>query len=156
MTTTTPIQQALDALKSVKKFIADIVSNEDSSADAVIIQIDNAIADLSQVAGEPVEPVATSKFPAHEIVFNEKTIKRMRDNNANAERGVLEGWTQWDGGECPIPEGSSFDLQFRDGSNERSSCVNDWHWKHQGSGGDIIAYRLNASPQPADQQEKVL
>lgn len=54
-----------------------------------------------------------------------------------------EGWIEWGGGECPVPEKALFDVKQRD--NWVSECceAGDWKWDHDGSHLDIIAYRLH-------------
>jgi hypothetical protein len=63
----------------------------------------------------------------------------------------MDGWVQWHGGECPIPNAKAgeYELEFRDGRvlNPKRGLAMDYVWGHVSSesiikGGDIIAYRL--------------
>lgn len=60
-------------------------------------------------------------------------------------------WIDWNGGECPVPEGTLIDVWFRidgkcpiEGVNDLLcvDCSNNIRWSHTGSGGDIVAYRV--------------
>lgn len=53
-------------------------------------------------------------------------------------------WIKWEGGECPVPEGTLVDVQHRDGEKfcgvpARTSYAEDW--KDDNSPYDIVAYR---------------
>ena len=74
------------------------------------------------------------------------------------EPEIPEGFTKWDGGECPLPVGTRFDMICR--------ACGPWHdmevladstleWQHTGRDLDIIAYRIiEASPAPdPDEQD---
>lgn len=61
-------------------------------------------------------------------------------------------WTQWNGGECPVPKGTMIDVRYRDGYIEENiptmeSPVDDGRtaesWDHLGSEADIVFYRLS-------------
>lgn len=54
------------------------------------------------------------------------------------------GWIQWAGGECPVDSDAIVEVKYRNPNqyhfnNDRAG---DFIWLHTGSGGDIIAYRL--------------
>jgi hypothetical protein len=51
-------------------------------------------------------------------------------------------WISWNGGSNPIVgEQTRFEIKLRNG--ERFTCAeNDLHWSHNGSIGDIVAYRI--------------
>lgn len=64
---------------------------------------------------------------------------------------VWEGWIRWDGGECPLPEGTRHQVRYRDGfenqtkpaiKGSRSNTV----WEHDADTPqfDIVAYRVAA------------
>src|SRR5690554_4658177 len=46
-----------------------------------------------------------------------------------------DGWIEWNGGECPLPDGVPHEVQIRD------SRPQTWRWDNGDSDGDIIAYR---------------
>lgn len=52
-----------------------------------------------------------------------------------------DGWIEWNGGECPVDGDSVIDVKLSDG-DEFFGVDADWDW-HQGSGCDIVAYRLH-------------
>ena len=52
-----------------------------------------------------------------------------------------DGWIEWGGGECPVPENSRVDIKFRDGDVGLEQSAN-WDWIHLGYRSDIIAYRI--------------
>lgn len=54
-----------------------------------------------------------------------------------------DGWIEWGGGECPVKSDSIVDVRFRAGEEEKANPAHHWHWKHDGSHSDIIAYRLH-------------
>lgn len=54
------------------------------------------------------------------------------------------GWIDWQGGECPVDSDAIVEVKYRKPSplhfnNDRAG---DFTWSHDGSGGDIIAYRI--------------
>lgn len=54
-----------------------------------------------------------------------------------------DGWIEWAGGECPIPDDAEHEVKFRDGGKARDhGAAMDWRWTHDGYPGDIIAYRI--------------
>ena len=55
-------------------------------------------------------------------------------------------WTEWKGGECPVPEGTKVDVIYRDGTKESliMAPLNVLcSWVHMGWEDDIVAYRLS-------------
>lgn len=73
-----------------------------------------------------------------------------------------EGWIEWRGGFNPTPVCAVVEVRHRDGgfgSNRNPSEAGEWDqgdykgWVHNGSGYDIVAYRL-AHPTPGDSQWK--
>ena len=53
-----------------------------------------------------------------------------------------DGWIEWGGGECPVKSDSIVYVRFRGGFEDKASA-HQWHWKHDYSHSDIIAYRLH-------------
>lgn len=55
-----------------------------------------------------------------------------------------EGWIQWAGGDCPVDSDAIVEVKFRDPNRCKfnSLIAGDFDWSHDGSNGDIIAYRL--------------
>ena len=71
-------------------------------------------------------------------VFNELTKEQY--DSAIAASG---GWIEWGGGECPVKSDSIVGVRFRSGEEVKAIQAYHWHWKHDGSHSDIIAYRLH-------------
>lgn len=50
---------------------------------------------------------------------------------------------EWYGGECPIPDGVKYEIQFYGCKPLRPSCdASAFRWHHIGDSGDIVAYRI--------------
>ena len=67
-----------------------------------------------------------------------------------------DGWIEWNGGECPVPEGTLVDVRYRNGKEnyhvkagvmeDSGGSAPDWsatRWSNWDTYGDIIAYRLH-------------
>ncbi|UVN13479.1 hypothetical protein FBPa8_0015 [Pseudomonas phage vB_PaeP_FBPa8] len=55
-------------------------------------------------------------------------------------------WTEWKGGECPVPKGTKVDVIYRNGAKESliMAPLNVLcSWGHLGGEDDIVAYRLS-------------
>ena len=50
-------------------------------------------------------------------------------------------WIEWDGGECPVDDETGIQVMFRD-QTTYSSTTGGFRWKHIGTPGDIVAYRV--------------
>lgn len=71
-----------------------------------------------------------------------------------------DGYTYWEGGECPVPKGTLVDVKYRDGHVELAipalvdNCVNmrqkykAFSWAYTNSEATIVAYKLSEK-QPA-------
>lgn len=67
-----------------------------------------------------------------------------------------DGWIEWGGGECPVEKGALVDVKHLDGEiyqNKPAMGDNNVCWSHNGSHGDIIAYRLH-KPHEAEQAQE--
>lgn len=57
-----------------------------------------------------------------------------------------EGWAEWTGGECPVDRDAIGEVKYRIPEpyqyNKYNDRAGDFDWSHDGSNGDIIAYRL--------------
>lgn len=62
---------------------------------------------------------------------------------ARAEYAALEadGWIAHTGGKCPVAERTTVRARFRDGMEARA-VGGALDWRHDGTRGDIVAYRL--------------
>ena len=54
------------------------------------------------------------------------------------------GWIQWAGGDCPVDSDAVVEVRYRKPNPHQynNDRAGDFIWLHTGSGGDIIAYRL--------------
>ena len=56
-------------------------------------------------------------------------------------------WIKWEGGECPVDEGTVLDIEHRDGDIYYKAIYGESYackcWSHEGVDSDIIAYRLH-------------
>lgn len=66
-------------------------------------------------------------------------------------------WKIWNGGECPVPEGTYGRVQWRNESRisaEKRNFAVDLNeacrWTHQGVAGDVIAYQTLKMPTVAE------
>lgn len=58
----------------------------------------------------------------------------------------MSEWIEWNGGGCPVTEGTLVDVRHRDGDEYFAVLPGDTVvevWKHNNHPGDIIAYRLH-------------
>lgn len=62
--------------------------------------------------------------------------------------GPDEGWIEWDGGKCPVPNGTLVDVKYRDGAKKLWLPANELYGDGRDAGpvfwaGPIVAYRLS-------------
>ena len=60
-----------------------------------------------------------------------------------------DGWIEWRGGECPVPNDVRVDVEFRSESLVADYPAGKWQWSHSDSNGDIIRYRVIETAHPA-------
>jgi hypothetical protein len=56
--------------------------------------------------------------------------------------GIDDEWTVWEGGECPVGQGATVELLFRDRRRLNCRVADSLRWNHNCNNGDIIAYRV--------------
>jgi hypothetical protein len=65
-----------------------------------------------------------------------------------------DGWIEWRGGDCPVPDGTLVDIRMRSGeialalpanqiAKGRNPDASYAFWENEGSSADIVAYRLH-------------
>lgn len=59
-----------------------------------------------------------------------------------ADEADADGWIEWDGGECPVPEDTVIDVRLRNGEELLLQAALWCDWDHDDSAADIIAYRI--------------
>lgn len=99
---------------------------------------------LSIVTREKYESaMATSKELRHYQVSTEHYTADVSAGKT-VEATCSNGWIDWHGGECPVDSDTIVEVKYRKPSplhfnNDRAG---DFTWSHDGSIGDIIAYRI--------------
>ena len=55
-----------------------------------------------------------------------------------------DGWIEWNGGGCPIPDGVRWEYRLRHNNYAipAGGKPSEYCWRHDGDGADIIAYRM--------------
>lgn len=69
---------------------------------------------------------------------------------------IPEGFTAWNGGECPVDGDWLVEVRFRGVSVGAKECADDLFWAHDGSSSDIIAYRIISEPVQLTPAEKAV
>jgi len=83
-----------------------------------------------------------------------KAIRKAKRKDSRYRKG---GWIEWNGGVCPVPEGTRVDVKYRNAGTVFGaaqyglSALNVYgnagassaFWRHDGVGCDIVAYRLS-------------
>lgn len=81
--------------------------------------------------------------------MTKKLIEILYDAEGTPE--AQDGWTAWNGGECPIPNDARVIVKFRGGDEDVASFVaGELRWGHRGIIGDILAYRVVSQPTAAN------
>jgi hypothetical protein len=65
----------------------------------------------------------------------------------------MTDWIDWNGGECPVPEGTLVDVRFVNGVVSKRSGAEGWGWRHEEGDYNIAAYRVHV---PAPDVAKAL
>jgi hypothetical protein len=67
-----------------------------------------------------------------------------------------DGWIEWRGGECPVPNGTIVDVRMRRedeyGDTFTNEPCDDWDWSHANGDSDIVAYRV-VPPEPPKRKQ---
>lgn len=53
----------------------------------------------------------------------------------------MSDWIKWNGGECPVADGTKVEVEFP-GGDSTTSTAQDLRWRHLGLMGDIVSYRV--------------
>lgn len=68
----------------------------------------------------------------------------MTNHQRTGPTGADEGWSEWiewNGGECPLPDGTIHEVEYRDGEKCKDDLPETSYWGIDGDDCDIIAYR---------------
>lgn len=77
------------------------------------------------------EPGSVQIYPASALDFVE----------ADSLSPASDGWTKWEGGECPVAADAHVEVKFRDGDTDRRE-PRDWNWSRFDGPKTIVAYRI--------------
>jgi hypothetical protein len=85
--------------------------------------------------------------------FTIESYKVLTPNKHKPKPAVSE-WIEWKGGKMPVVAGTLVEIRFSDGDELLATAADTyyWDWKQDGSGGDIVAYRI----QPESEQMKTV
>lgn len=107
----------------------------------------------------PVHPATFDHIdPADVDIASEidDSSERMQAIGQNGEMAsevyaAVDGWVLWNGGECPVMDGTLIDTRHRDGELWLGSVCGQYgtrtapmFWTHTGDKAEVIAYRLHA------------
>ena len=53
-----------------------------------------------------------------------------------------DGWTKWEGGECPVADGVVVEVRCRDTRTAQLYSPRQFRWRHEQNMFDIVAYRI--------------
>ena len=82
-------------------------------------------------------------------------MHRFPQDQQETRQPDADGWIKWYGGRCTLPAGTIVDVMYRDGRQNGRAIpvridgvlgnkrVGIGRWVHDGSGSDIIAYRIS-------------
>lgn len=75
--------------------------------------------------------------------FDKRFVAKKTSPTENSVDGG-DGWVEWNGGECPVPENTNVLIKLRDGSFYKEVYTADqYRWQHLGGDdSDIVAYKV--------------
>ena len=91
--------------------------------------------------------------PASAIEDDSERMQAIGQNGEMASEvyAAVDGWVLWNGGECPVMDGTLIDTRHRDGELWLGSVCGQYgtrtapmFWTHTGDKAEVIAYRLHA------------
>lgn len=88
-----------------------------------------------RIVGDIEQPKTTIELQAEEVGIPEPV--RLVDD----AKPYADGWIEWKGGECPVPDGTLVDLKYRNGEEEYELSTKDIDWLHDQHPYDAVAYR---------------
>jgi len=78
------------------------------------------------------EPGSVQIYPASALDFVE----------ADSLSPASDGWTAWEGGECPVAPETLVEIRFWDGEINGPYKADEWDWDRLFRVADIVAYRI--------------
>lgn len=61
-------------------------------------------------------------------------------------------WIKWNGGRCPLPDGTVVNLKIRNEDVFNNQRCEEWRWDKDGDCDDIVAYKVIEAPSTKPQQ----
>lgn len=100
---------------------------------------------------------ADAKIKRYDVVADDWfTAIITREQYESALAAKNDGWIEWGGGECPVPDGALVEVQYRNRTAFHVAKTSDatlLRWSQDGSDCDIIAYRMSMSAEKYAQFE---
>ena len=78
------------------------------------------------------EPGSVQIYPASALDFVE----------ADSLSPASDGWTKWEGGECPVASKTLVSVRYRHSLYDAGGVARNFHWRQFGGPNDIVAYRI--------------
>lgn len=109
--------------------------------DSFIVSYDRVLPQgLRERLRDGVEAFRSGKVPVLVLEGGLKVTVVSREPAAEPDD---EGWTEWNGGACPVSNPNvKIDVRFRNGVEHRKTFAGDWRWSHRNVDSDIVAYRV--------------
>ncbi len=81
---------------------------------------------------------------AYEFACVDQMIHELLGSWVSDEKPVAEsdGWIAWNGGTCPVPEGTITEVRFKGLNSVVDNYPEDWNWEKMDSQDCIVAYRV--------------
>lgn len=101
----------------------------------------------------PIPPKTAIELQAEEVVIPEP-VQLVDDAKPDAD-----GWIEWKGGECPVPDGTLVEVKFGNGHTDSRNTAGAWRWEWSEESPlsySITAYRLHQPQEwPEDRMDIV-
>ena len=119
--------------------------------ESAIFKAEAALAAPQPSADEPVTDSYVQTVPdkCDRIVWRGRYI-HLSVGQETTPQPADDGWIPWEGGDCPVPNGTVVDVKYRDESVGLGLPANEYveddaspaYWRADGMSNDIIAYRV--------------
>jgi len=102
---------------------------------------------LIEVADSRIDRLRASRSRAKRLL-RRKDLERAKaaaiacTAGTPAPQPAFDGWTKWEGGECPVAEGAVGEVRYRDTRTAKLYSPRQFRWRHEQNMFDIVAYRI--------------
>lgn len=96
---------------------------------------------------QDAQVVAAPPAPMLRRESDREYLGKMPTPKASGNLG--DGWVEWHGGECPLPQMAQIEYKMRTTTKTYRHNAGSLGWNHTGTGGDIVAYKVVDEPQTA-------